>query len=68
MEVRQLDYHDILRGDFLDNSLDREFLPMVAVANTAYDLLYNNDSVESILNSVIADKEVWWRIPSSMLQ
>jgi|CXWL01.1.fsa_nt_gi cell division protein FtsA len=58
MVVRQLDYADILSGEFQDNSLSREFLPMIAVANTAYDLLYNNDSVESILNSVIADKEV----------
>jgi len=58
MEVRQLDYADILHGEFEEQKLAREFLPMVAVANTAYDLLYNNSSVEAILNAIIADKGV----------
>jgi cell division protein FtsA len=57
VEVRQLTYSDIFEGDNDDN-FDREFLPLLAVANTAYDLLYNNSSVEAILNAIIADKGV----------
>lgn len=51
--VRQLDYADILAGDIDPDAFDREYLPLIAVAYTAYDLLYNNSSVEGILNSVI---------------
>jgi len=56
--VRKLDYADILEGDFSDEKFTDDFLPLVAVANTAYDLLYNNSSIENILNSIIADKGV----------
>src|SRR5690606_2011879 len=57
VEVRQLTYADIFEGEN-DEKFDREFLPLLAVANTAYDLLYNNSSVEAILNGIIADKGV----------
>jgi len=56
IEVRQLDYSDLLSGDFDPDQFAPEFLPLVAVANTASDLLYNNSSIDQILNSIIADK------------
>lgn len=58
VEVRQLDYADILIGEIDSDEFDREYLPLMAVANTANDLLYNNSLVEEILNSIIADKGV----------
>jgi len=57
IEVRQLKYSDIFEGED-DEKFDDEFLPLLAVADTAYDLLYNNSSVEAILNAIIADKGV----------
>jgi len=56
IQVRQLDYKDILSGDFDAEDFDLDYLPLIAVANTAHDLLYNNTSVESILSSIIAEK------------
>ncbi|MDP2690994.1 MAG: cell division FtsA domain-containing protein [bacterium] len=56
VEVRALEYSDILTGDFETEDLDQEYLPVVALANASYDLLYNNTSVESILNTIISDK------------
>jgi cell division protein FtsA len=53
MQVRQLDYSDILDGNFDPEAFDLEYLPLIAVAYTADDLLYNNSSVEGILNAVI---------------
>jgi cell division protein FtsA len=53
MQVRQLDYEDILDGDIDHDAFDLEYLPLIAVAYTAHDLLYNNSSVEGILNAVL---------------
>lgn len=55
VEVKSLEFRDILQGE-MDMEFDDLYLPLVAVANTAYDLLYQNSVVEEILNSVIADK------------
>ncbi|MGE3278547.1 MAG: cell division FtsA domain-containing protein [Candidatus Altimarinota bacterium] len=57
LEVHQLQYSDVFEGEE-NEKFDREFLPLLAVASTSYDLLYNNSSVEAILNSIIADKGV----------
>ena len=58
VHVRALDYADILLGEIDADHFDLEYLPLIAVANTANDLLYNNSLVEEILNTVIADKSV----------
>lgn len=55
MQVRHLDYADILSGDSHADSFEPDYLPLIAVGYTAYDLLYTNASIEGILSSVIAD-------------
>jgi cell division protein FtsA len=58
VHVRQLQYHDILEGEFDDSQFDIQFLPLMGVANTAFDLLFNNSSLDAILNTIIADKGI----------
>lgn len=53
IQVRQLRYGDILTGDVEEEDFELEYLPLIAVAYTAHDLLYNNSSVEGILNAVL---------------
>ncbi|MDP3976164.1 MAG: cell division FtsA domain-containing protein [bacterium] len=54
--IRPLDYSDILEGDFDAEHFDPQYLPLLAVANTAFDLLYHNPELDTILNTIIADK------------
>jgi hypothetical protein len=56
--VRMLDYTDLLKGDFNSDQFDPDFLPLLSVANTASDLLYNHSSLDQILGTIIADKGV----------
>lgn len=58
ISVRQLDYADLLPGEGNDSKFSQEYLPLVGVASTAFDLLYNHHSIESILDAVIADRGV----------
>lgn len=56
VRVRQLDYRDVLGGDLMDKNFDLQYLPLISVAYTAYDLLYNNTAVEEFMQTIIADK------------
>lgn len=56
IQVRALDAGDILKNTSTPFSFDSEYLPLVAVANTAYDLLYRHASLEEILSSFVTDK------------
>ena len=58
IQVRHIEYSDIVPGDFSSEQLNPEFIPLVAVAYATFDLLYNNQSIEAILNAIIADKGV----------
>lgn len=58
VEVRELDYSDLISGDFNPDQFDPDFIPSVAVATTASDLLYNHSTLDSMLATIIADKGV----------
>lgn len=56
VEIRPLRYSDIFPEEDEEVNYDPEYLPLLAVANTAYDLLYAHKSIEDILSGIIADR------------
>lgn len=56
MEIRSLKVGDIFPEETDDANYDLDYLPLLAVANTAYDLLYAHKSIEDILSGIIADR------------
>lgn len=58
LEVKQLEYADIFSHELDTERFEKEYLPLMAVALSAKDLLYGNSVIEGILNTIIADKRI----------
>jgi cell division protein FtsA len=56
--VRNLEYSDLFAGEFEDQQFDWQYLPLAAVAQTAFDLLYSYPDLDEMLESMIADKGI----------
>lgn len=56
--IRQLEYRDLFAGDFDAEHFDEQYLPLAAVAQTAFDLLYSYPELDDMLETIIADRGV----------